>query len=155
MLIRIETFFKLYVLKPNPILSTSKSIKDQRTTINLPKCSPIDSLEKFPIPKMHRGLMIEDMFFADRMIVSTFLYFPDPNKVHRSSAIGDFFTSFVNVYPSRILPMPKGIDYFLKIRANKLCKPTSLSAYVKGDWLFMTVVTVWSLYLLEFFRCRT
>jgi len=34
------------------------------------------------------------------MIVLTFMDFLDPNKVNRSSTIGDFFTSFVNVYPS-------------------------------------------------------
>jgi hypothetical protein len=86
------------------------------------------------------------------MIVLTFLDFPDPDKAHRSSAIGDFFTSFVNVYPSRpFLSMPKGIDYLLKLCANNLRKPTPPSVDVDGDRRSTTVVTVWFLYLLEFF----
>jgi hypothetical protein len=85
------------------------------------------------------------------MIVLTFLDFPDPDKAHRSSAISDFFTSFVNVYPSRILSMPKGIDYLLKLRVNNLRKPNPPSVDADGDRHSVTVVTVWSLYLLEFF----
>jgi hypothetical protein len=85
------------------------------------------------MPKMHQGSVIEDMFVAEKMIVLTFLDFPDLDKAHRSSAIGDFFTSFVNVYPSRILSMPKGINYLLKLRANNLCKPTPPSADADGD----------------------
>jgi hypothetical protein len=62
-------------------------------------------------------------FIAVKMIVVTFLDFPDPDKAHRASTIDDFFTSFVNVYPSHIFPMPKGIDYLLKLYANNLRKP--------------------------------
>jgi hypothetical protein len=52
------------------------------------------------MPKMHWGSVIGDMFVAEKMIVLTFLDFPNPDKSHRSSAIDDFFISFVNVYPS-------------------------------------------------------
>jgi hypothetical protein len=52
------------------------------------------------------------------MIVLTFLDFPDPDKAHRSSTIGDFFMAFVNVYPSRILSMSMGIDYLLKLHGE-------------------------------------
>jgi hypothetical protein len=45
-------FLKLNVLKPDHILPMPKSIEDQRLAINLPKCSQIDSLENFPIPKV-------------------------------------------------------------------------------------------------------
>jgi hypothetical protein len=76
------------------------------------------------------------------MMGLTFLYFPNPNKVHRSSTIDVFFMYFVNVYPSRILPMPRGIDYLLKLRANNLRKPTPPSANANGDRFSVTIVTM-------------
>jgi hypothetical protein len=66
------------------------------------------------------------------MIVLTFLDFPDPDQAHRSSAIDDFFTAFVNVYPSHIFVMSMGIGYLLKLHENKSCKPTPPSIDVDG-----------------------
>jgi hypothetical protein len=154
-LIRIKTFFKLYSLKLNPILPTLKNIKDRRSVINLPRCSRIDSLENILMLKTHRWSTIGDMFVTDKMIVLTFLEFPDPDKAHRSLTINDFFVSFVNVYPSRIFWMLKGIEYLLKLHANNLCKPTQPFSEANGEWHSMIFVTVWSLYFLKFFRRRT
>jgi hypothetical protein len=56
----------------------------------------IDSLEKVLMPKTHRGSAIGDMFVVDKMIVLTFLDFPDPDKAHRSLAIGDFLFLLFN-----------------------------------------------------------
>jgi hypothetical protein len=104
------------------------------------------------MPKMHQGSAIGDIFFANKMIVVTFLDFPDPDNVHQSSAIGNFFASFINVYPSHIfLPMSKGIGYLLKLCANNLRKPTPPSTDDNGDRHLETGVTVWFLYLLESF----
>jgi hypothetical protein len=68
-----------------------------------------------------------------KTIVLTFLDFPNPDKVHWSSTIDNFFMSFVNFYPFHILLVSKGIDYLLKLHANNLCKPTPPSADVDGD----------------------
>jgi hypothetical protein len=83
--------------------------------------------------KTHRGSTIGDMFVTDKMIVLTFLEFPDPDKAHRSLTINVFFVSFVNVYPSRIFPMLKGIEYLLKLHANNLCKPTPPFSEANGE----------------------
>jgi hypothetical protein len=71
------------------------------------------------------------MLFPDKTILSTFLYFLDPDEVHRSLCINDFFTSFVNVYPSHILSMSKGISYLLKFHGGYSRKPTP--SYVDVD----------------------
>jgi hypothetical protein len=84
------------------------------------------------MPKTHRG-WIGDMLVADKMIVLTFLDFPNPNKAHRSSTIDDFFMSFVNVLSFPYFFGAKGIDYLLKLHANNLRKPTPPSADVDGD----------------------
>jgi hypothetical protein len=97
------------------------------------------------MPKTHRGSMIGGMFVADKMIVLTFLNFLDPDKVHRSSTINYFFMSFVNVYHSHIFPVPKGIDYLLKLHVNNLRKPTPPSTDADGNRHLATVVTMWSL----------
>jgi hypothetical protein len=107
------------------------------------------------MPKTHRGSVIRDMFVANKIIVLTFLYFPDPDKAHRSLTIGDFFTSFVNVYPFCILSMLKGINYLLKLHVNNLRKPTPPFVDADGDRHLTTIVTVCSLYLLDFFLQRT
>jgi hypothetical protein len=101
---------------------------------------------------MHQGTTIRDMFVAEKMIVLTFLYFPNLDKVHQLLVINDFFTSFVNVYPYLIFPVPKRIDYLLKLCANNLRKLTPPSANIDGDKLLAIVVTVWSFHFLEFFR---
>jgi hypothetical protein len=98
---------------------------------------------------------IDDIPIAVKMIVVTFLDFPDPDKAHRALAINDFFTSFANVYPSRIFPIPKGIDHLLNFCANNLHKPKLASIDADEDRRLKTVVFVWFLFLLEFFRCRT
>jgi hypothetical protein len=89
LLIEIGNFFKLYVLRLNPIFLMPKSIKDQRSTINLPKCSLIDSHKKVMMSKVYWVLAINDMLIVDKMIVLTFLNFPDPIKriAHRLSMI--------------------------------------------------------------------
>jgi hypothetical protein len=43
------------------------------------------------MPKMHRGSVIRDTFIVEKINVVTFMDFPDPDKGHRSSPIGDFF----------------------------------------------------------------
>jgi hypothetical protein len=91
------------------------------------------------------------MFVAEKIIVVTFLDFFDPDKAHWSLNIGNFFASFINVYPSCILPMPKGINYLLKLCVNKLRRPSPPSTDGNGDQLSMIIVTVWFLYLLEYF----
>jgi hypothetical protein len=96
--------------------------------IILHKFSQMDSLEKFLMPKTLWGLTIGDMLVVDKMIFLTFLDFPDPDKAHRSFSIYDFFTPFVNVYPSHLFMMLKGIGYLLKLCANNLHKPTPPSA---------------------------
>jgi hypothetical protein len=103
------------------------------------------------MPKTHRGSTIRDNFIVVKMIVVIFLDFPDPDKAHRASTIDDFFTSFVNVCLSRILPMSKGIDYLSNLYANNLCKPKPPSVDADEDRRSTTVVFVWFLYLLEFF----
>jgi hypothetical protein len=86
MLIGIETFFKLYVLKPNPILPTQKyqgsTIDDKPTQVFPDRLS-----QKSPDVENVSGIGIEDMFVIEKMIVLTFLDFPDPDKAHRSSTI--------------------------------------------------------------------
>jgi hypothetical protein len=54
-------------------------------------------------------------------LINEIAYFfkdPDLNKAHRSSAIGDFLAAFLNVYPSRILSTPMGIDYLSKLHGD-------------------------------------
>jgi hypothetical protein len=84
------------------------------------------------------------------MIIETFLDFPDPNKSHRASTIGNFLTSFVNICLSHIFSMPKGIEYLLTLYVNKLWKPKPPSAEANEDRCSTTIFFVWFLYLLEF-----
>jgi hypothetical protein len=76
------------------------------------------------------------------MIGLTFLDFLDPDEMHQSSAISDFFTDYVNVYPSRILSMPKGIIYLLKLRVNNLRQPNPPFSEADGDMHSVTFFTV-------------
>jgi hypothetical protein len=103
------------------------------------------------MPKMHQGSVIDDNFIVVKIIVVTFLDFPDPGKPHQALAIDDFFTSFVDICPSRIFLMPKRINYLLNLYANNLRKPNRPSANANEDWRSTTVVFVWFLYLLGFF----
>jgi hypothetical protein len=85
------------------------------------------------------------------MIFVTFLGFPDTDKAHWASTIGDFFTSFVNVRLSRILSIPKEIDYISNLYANNLRKPKHHFVDSHEDRRSTTIVFVWFVYLLEFF----
>jgi hypothetical protein len=100
----------------------------------------IDSLEKVSMPKTHHR---RSDLYRIKMIVVTFLDFPDPDKVH--STIDDFFTSFVNVCLSHILLMPKGIGYLSNLYVNNLCKPKPPFVDVDEDRCSTTVVFVWFL----------
>jgi hypothetical protein len=83
---------------------------------------------------------IDNIPIVVKMIVVTFLDFPDPNKAHRDLAINDLFTSFASVYPSRILSMPKGINHLLNLCANNLRKPKPASIDEDEDSLSTIVV---------------
>jgi hypothetical protein len=74
------------------------------------------------MPKTPRGSTIGNNYIAVKMIGVTFLDFPNSDKAHWVSTIGYFFMSFVNVYLSRLSPMPKGIVYLWNLYANNLCK---------------------------------
>jgi hypothetical protein len=131
-------------------------IDDKPTQVLLDRLSRKSPNAKNASGIRDQGSMIGDMFVVAKIIVVTFLYFFDPDKAHRSSTIDNFFESFINVYPSRILLMPKGINYLLKLHVNNLCKKTPPLADVNGDRHSTTVVNEWFLYLLEFFfRHRT
>jgi hypothetical protein len=150
-LIGVGTFFKPYVLKPNPNLPTLKSVKDRRSTINLPKCSRIDSLEKVSMTKTHRGSTIDDNFIVVKMIVVTFLDFPDPDKAHRASSIDDFFTSFVNVCLSHIFRCRRGSAISRTFMRITYANQNPPSTDVDEDRCSTTVVLCGSFTYLNYF----
>jgi hypothetical protein len=76
MLIEVWTSFNPFILKPNPNLPMPKIVKDQGSTINLPKCSRIDSLEKVLMLENTSGIDDHRYLYRGQNVCCDFSIFP-------------------------------------------------------------------------------